>query len=143
MSIALNITAWRTLYPAFSDVTKYPDTTITMNWDTSRLYISANDYGWLSGTSRQRAIDLMCAHLTALSDMIASGNIPAMVNSSTIDKISVTLTPPPVKTHFQWWLSLTPYGQQLLALMNSFSVGGFSVGGRSELSAFRKAGGVF
>lgn len=140
---ALNITNFRTYYPAFSNVTTYPDATITINWGTATIYISAEDYGWLDGAQRERCLYLMTAHLTALADMIATGQTPSMVSASSIDKISVSLAPPPVKNQFHWWLSLTAYGAQLLALMKMSAVGGMYVGGMAERSAFRKVGGVF
>lgn len=139
----LNITTFRTLFPAYSNATTYPDAVLTMNWDTATLYISAEDYGWLSGASRERSIYLMAAHITALSDIISSGQNPSLVSASSIDKISVTLTPPPIKNQFHWWLSLTPYGAQLLALLKMSAVGGMYVGGSAERSAFRKVGGRF
>ncbi len=139
----LDIATFRSLFPAYSNVTSYPDATITMNWDTSTLYISAEDYGWLAGAQRERSIYLMTAHITALSDIIASGQNPSLVSGSSIDKVSVTLVPPPIKNQFHWWLSLTPYGAQLLALLKLSAVGGMYVGGNSERSAFRKVGGIF
>lgn len=139
----LNITTFRSLFPAFSNVTTYPDETITMNWDTSVLFINPENYGWLEGAARERAIYLLTAHITALSDMVAKGQTPAMVSGSSIDKINVTLTPPPIKNQLHWWLSLSAYGQQLLALLKTASIGGMYVGGSNERSAFRKVGGVF
>jgi len=143
MAFTLNITTFRTWYPAFSNATTYPDATVTMNWDTATLYISAEDYGWLSGSAREKCIYLMTAHIMALTDIIASGQNPGLVTGSSIDRINVTLTPPPLKNQFQWWLSNTAYGAQLLALLQAYSVGGLYVGGRSERSSFRKSGGEF
>jgi hypothetical protein len=66
------------------------------------------------------------------------------VSGASVDKVSVTLTPPPVKSQWQWWMSLTPRGAQLLALLKSKAAGGLYVGGLpAERAAFRKAGGVF
>ena len=67
----------------------------------------------------------MTAHLLALSVMIASGNTPGVMVAATIDKISITLEPPPAPNAWQYWLQTTPYGQQLLALLQVASVGGF------------------
>ncbi len=85
----------------------------------------------------------MTAHLAKIGDMIASGEAPSIVNASTIDKISVTLTPPPAKNQFQWWLNTTPYGAQLLTLLSMAAVGGIYTGGSPERSAFRGAYGRF
>lgn len=138
-----NIPAFRISYPAFASDTTFPDVTLQAYWDSATCYISDTDYGYLSGDCRYKAITLMTAHLTALSVLIAKGQVPGLVQSATIDKIAISLTPPPVKNQWQWWLSLTPYGQQLLALLHVAAVGGLFVGGLPERAAFRKVGGVF
>lgn len=139
----LDIAKFRSLFVAYSDTVAYTDILITMNWDTATLYISNEDYGWLDGLSREHSIYLMTAHITALTDVINGGQIPSLVSASSIDKVSVTLTPPPLKNQFHWWLSTTAYGAQLLALLKIAAVGGMYVGGNAERSAFRKAGGIF
>lgn len=143
MTISFSVALFRSQFAAFANATTYPDATLQGYWDAAACYVSDTDYGYLSGNCRLRALNLMTAHLTALSDRIASGENPSMVSASSIDKVSVTLTPPPVKSQFQWWLSTTPYGAQLFALLQSKAVGGFYVGGLPETAAFRKVYGVF
>lgn len=122
-----DIPAFRLEFEAFfSDVT-YPDCILQGFWDSATLYIANANYGYLSGPARYRAIVLMVAHLATLSDLISKGQTPGMVQSSTVDKVSVTLTPPPNKTQFAWWLNLTGYGQQLAALLHVKAVGGFFI----------------
>ena len=142
-TITLNIADFRTLFTEFSNDTTYPDATITLNWETATAYISDEDYGWMQGLSRERALQFMTAHMTKLGALIAAGQTPSLVNSTSVDNVSVSLTPPPVLNQFHWWLSLTPYGAQLLALLQAQAIGGFIVGGNAERSAFRKVGGVF
>lgn len=141
--ITFNVTAFRAMFPAFANAITYPDLRLQSYWDMGTCYISDLDYGWLQGACRTSALNLMCAHLVALSDIIASGETPGLVNSAGTDKVSVSLTPPPVKNQWQWWLNLTPYGAQLLALLTMQSAGGFYIGGLPEKSAFRKVGGIF
>jgi len=141
--LALSITDFRAQFAEFASTTTYPDSTITMYWDTSILYVSNGDYGLLSGASRQRAIYLFMAHLIKLGENIASNEVPNMISGATIGGESVTLVPPPLKSQFQWWLNLTIYGQQLNVLLSLKAVGGISVGGLPENSAFRKFGGIF
>jgi hypothetical protein len=141
--ITLDIAAFRTLFTAFANTTTYPDATITMFWDTAANYVSNADYGELNSSSREYALQLMTAHLLALQAIVSRGQTPSMVNSSTIDKISVSLTVAPVKNQWQWWLNLTAYGQQLLALLQVKAVGGLYIGGLPERAAFRKVGGIF
>jgi hypothetical protein len=125
-SFEFDVGGFRLAFPLFTDP-PYTDDTLQGYWDVAVLYISDVDYGYLNGAARYRALNLMTAHLAALSDIINGGQTPGQVQSSTIDKISVTLTPPPNKTQFNWWLNLTGYGQQLAALLATRAVGGLFI----------------
>lgn len=126
--ITFDVTEFRAAFPAFADPIKYPDARLQLYWDQATCYVSDLDYGSLQGPCRRLAINLMTAHLTAISDLIAQGQTSGVVQSSTIDKITVSLTPPPITdSYFAWWLSTTPYGQQLKSLLDTNSVGGFYV----------------
>lgn len=139
--ILFDPTEFRLAFPAFANETTFPTPTLQRYWDMAICYVDDNgSYGWLQGDCRRLAINLMTAHLLAISVLIAAGQTPGLVQSSTIDKISVSLTPPPLKNQWQWWLSTTPYGAELLALLQTRSVGGWYIGGRPELSAFRRVG---
>lgn len=127
-TITFDVAAFRLQFPAFADPVAFPDATLQGYRDAATCYISADDYGYLNGDCRARALNLMTAHIAALSVIIAAGQTPGLVSGSTVDKISVTLTPPPVKDQWQWWLALTPYGQQLAALLAAKAVGGLFVG---------------
>jgi len=142
--LTFNVASFRVQFPAFESAITFPTVTLQAYWDAAICYIDDNgSYGWLVNGCRQLAINLMTAHLTSLSVLIAAGQVPGLVQNATVDKVTVGLTPPPLKNQWQWWLSLTPYGQQLLALLQSQSAGGWYVGGLSELSAFRRVGGVW
>lgn len=141
--ITFDVNKFRTDFPAFANATTYPDATLQGYFDAATCFVSPQNCGTLRDGCRARALNLMTAHLAALADIIASGQTPGQVQSATIDKVSVTMTPPPNKNQWSWWLGLTPYGQQLLALLAAKSVGGFYVGGSPEGSAFRKVYGVF
>ena len=141
-SIAFDYPTFIALFPAYSNAVKYPQTTIQAFWNSAINYVSNTDgCGNLQGSGRQYAINLMTAHLVYISDLIASGTVPYLMESSTIDKITVELTPPPLKNQYQWWLSTSPYGQQLLALLQVNSAGGFYIGGSAPLPAFGYQGG--
>jgi len=143
MAIELDIDEFRNSFEAFVDPNVYTDAEIQTFWNSAICYISNEDYGSLSGDCRRAAINLMVAHLMKLSIMIQAGQTPGYVQSAGVDKVSVSLTPPPARNQFAWWLSLTPYGTQLQAMLASNSVGGFYIGGRPETAAFRKVGGSF
>ena len=143
MAITFDVAVFRAQFTAFADTTAYPDATLSAFFDTATCYISNEDKGRLTGDCRLRALNLMTAHLVFISDLVAAGGTPDFVTSSSVGSVSVTVQPPENKNQWQWWLSLTPYGQQLHALLGAVSVGGFLVGGRRERSSFRVAGGGF
>ena len=141
----LNLTTFRAAFPAYSNSTSFPDAQIQAYFANATSYINANDSwcGGLSGATLDWALQLLTAHITASFVLISQGKTNIIINSSTVSKVSVSLTPPPAKTTWEWWLSSTPYGLQLLALLDVQSAGGWSVGGLPERRAFRKVGGVF
>lgn len=143
MSIILfDVEEFRENFVAFANETTYPDDTLQRFWDVGTNYISNDTYGCLTESERRLALDLMTAHLTALSTLILSGQMPYVMQSATIDKVSIGLKPPPTDTNeWRWWLNTTPYGMQLLALLEVNSVGGMYIGGLPEVSVFRRVGG--
>ena len=138
--ITFDVVAFRASYPQFANPTKWTNAALQGYFDTAICIINNNDYGCgsLTGACRVRALNLETAHLAALADIIASGQTPGLVNSATVDRVSVSLTPPPTLSSWRYWLSLTPYGLQLLAILSSKSVGGYYIGGNPEVSAFRR-----
>lgn len=142
-TIVFDVNAFVAQYPAFSDGDKFPTALLDSYFDTASCFISTNDYGYLHGACRVQALYLMTAHIAQLGVIIASGQSLALINSTTIDKVSVSLTPPPVKNQLQWWLNLTPYGAQLYALLTVVGVGGLYIGGSPQSAGFRKSNGFF
>lgn len=141
--LTFDVAAFRVQFKAFQNPSIYPNSMLQMYWDMATSYVSSTNYGWLNGLSRELAINLMTAHLLVLNDQIISGNTPVLTNSATVDKVSVSLTPPPAKTGWEWWLSLSPYGQQLWALLLQKGNGGLYVGGFPETNSFRRNYGVY
>ena len=127
--IQYNDANFRALFPAFADMTTYPQAVLQLYWDNATAYVS-NQYGgcYVMGMTLAQqtlAVNQMTAHLVALANLIATGQTPGIMTGATIDKISVTLEPPPIPNQWQYWLQTTPYGQQLLALLQVSSAGGF------------------
>lgn len=139
-TIEFDPTAFKVAYPAFVSI---PDATLQIYWNTATIYFTNQIGPCTDIPTRTLYLNLMTAHLAALSQMVAAGQVPGYITNSTIDKISVTIQAPPAQNQWQWWLNLTPYGQQLLALLQLASVGGFSYGGLPEGQAFRKVYGIF
>jgi hypothetical protein len=116
--------------PLYSDPTTYPQALLQQYWNGAINYISdIANFGVIQGTARQYAINLMTAHLIFLQNINAKGQTPNMMQNATIDKVSVAVTPPPLPNQWQWWLGLSPYGQNLLAQLQGQSEGGFYVSG--------------
>lgn len=131
------------LFPAYANPNQYPEMAIQAYWNSATNYISdVGNFGSLQDGSRQYAINLMTAHLMYIAGLIAAGIVPYLMQNSTIDKVTVGLTPPPLKNQFQWWLMVSPYGQQLFALLQVNSVGGFYIGGSAPRTAFGYQGGA-
>jgi hypothetical protein len=141
----LDIATFRLLYPAFSNDVLFPDALLNAYYANATMYISDNDSycGGLSGARLDLALMLLTAHLLFGFNNINKGTLGGIITSATIDKVAVALQPPPATTSWRYWLSTSPYGLQLLALLTAASIGGWSVGGLPERRAFRKVGGTF
>ena len=115
-------------FALYSDPTNYPQSLLQSYWDNATNYISNANWGYINYDQREYAIQLMMSHLLYLTNLINTGNgfgtgsggapgtVPYQMQSAQIDKINVTVTPPPNPNQFQWWLGTSPFGQQLLAM---------------------------
>lgn len=142
-TLVLDIALFRDQLSAYANVTTYPDQLITTTWDMGSSYISTNDYGYLQGSQRQYALNLMCGHLLYIGDAIAAGKPLGIVTSASEGAVSIGLTPPPMKNQWQYWLNQSPYGAQLLALLRLKGAVGVYVGGYPIAGNFRKPDGTF
>lgn len=146
-TIALDIPLFRSRFAAFAGDPP-SDATIDVYWIMATSYISADTYGCMSAEARELALQLMTAHLLYLQGLISNGGTntgtPGIVTASKVGDVQVSLAQPPYGTSpWRYWMNLSPYGSQLLALLDAQAVGGFYVGGLPERSAFRKVGGIF
>lgn len=138
-----DVTTFRAMFPEFANTTTYPDATLDGYWTMGINYIYSYDNTLIDGDNLQLALNLMTAHLGKSFSLINKGNSPNVMASATEGSVSISMQPPPAKTGWQWWLSTTPYGVQLWALLQSLLVGGLYIGGLPERSGFRKIGGLF
>ncbi len=141
--IEFDIALFRAQIKAFSDAAVYPDELLSLMWDMATNYISTDDYGVLSGSARQHALNLLAAHLLFLSDAIVAGSTAGVVTSASEGTVSISLDAPESKSALSYWLNQSPYGQQLLALLRSKSTVGFYVGGYPNSKNFRNGKGRF
>lgn len=145
-TITFDPAAFRIVYPQFASAATYPDAKLQANFDLATAYVSPEVWGDMPQAARAQALNLMTAHLLALGAIISQNNYQGqvgVVTGATVDGVSVTLQPPPQRGQWRWWLNTTPYGAQLVALLDAQSAGGWFVGGLPERAAFRKVGGVF
>ena len=138
-TLVFNDVYFRQYYPEFANGLVFPTATLQLYWNQASTYISTNNVGFfLVDASRQRALNLMTAHIAKIAIFTANGQVPGIITDGEADKVKVQLEPPPLPNQFQWWLGTTEYGQQLLAMLQIRSVGGFySPAGQPVLSAFR------
>jgi hypothetical protein len=131
-----------------------PQPVIEMFLEVAAYYVDPCDFPgrMLTGKSLQYAVYLMTAHLYSLFQQRKAeadeGGTPGdaqggWIQSASVGDVSVTKASLPAKDTWEFWLNSTPYGMLLLALLQGVSVGGLSVGGLPERSAFRKVYGVF
>jgi hypothetical protein len=138
-----DVDLFRLQFPAFANPITFPDARLQSDWNMAVCYINPNDFCYLKGDCLQLALNQMTAHLAESSVLIGEGQNPGFIQAASIDKVSVTLQAPPDKSQWGTWLASTPYGQQLWALLQAKSVGGYYVGGVPETSAFRRVGGIY
>ncbi len=144
MSVILfDVELFRTQCPEYADETKYPEALVELYWNQAILIMDDEDAGMLNGASRHFGLNMMVAHMLALSANIAKGKQGGFASAATVDKVFVKKMSPPAKGMLGWWLTQTPRGQELLVLLEVSTVGGTHVGGMPESSQFRKAYGVF
>jgi Protein of unknown function (DUF4054) len=134
---------FRAQFTAFSDEVKFPDSLLEMYWEQVTCFISDNNYGSLVNECRQLALNTLLAHFLSLMNAVNSGQQSGFVTNSTVGSVSVAQLAPPSPDGFSWWLNQTPYGQQLLAMLEAKSVGGWYIGFYPESSGFRKVNGWF
>lgn len=139
----LDIPAFRAAFPEFAAAGAYPDAAVQVQWDMATAFICPVDGPLIADAQLQAALNYMTAHLLKSATMLAAGQTSVVLRGSTVDKVQVQLEPPPLKSGWQWWLSTTPYGAALWALLSVKAAGGFYVGGAPEQSAFRGVAGRF
>lgn len=118
---------FRADFPLYASNVRYPDAVLQGWWDAALCYlpeyctchnVACNDLMYY----------LMTAHLLYLSERANKGQA-GMLASASIDKVSVSVVTPPALTLWQWWLSNSPYGMQLWALLRKRASGGGFIGG--------------
>lgn len=150
MTLTFDPALFRARFAEFADPLSYLDLDLQTAWDMATFHVSnesASGCGGLTDGQRTLVIQLMAAHMLRIAKAVdaagAGTATTGVVTGATIDKVNVTLMPPPARDTWAYWLAQSNYGQQLAALLQGAAVGGFYVGGNPERAAFRKVGGVW
>lgn len=138
----MDIQVFRTQFPAFKDENIFSDAFIKEWGKLAEHYLKES---WaLNGEVFKHALNLMSAHLIFIASKTMQNNATSgAIQSASEGSVSVSFSAPPTRNGWEFWLSSSPYGVQLWALLNQLSSGGVYVGGLPERKAVRKVGGVF
>lgn len=132
MNITANIDEFLIIYPNFNTLEIKPIATFYFNdtvawaktqWDLRRF-----------GARLNNAIYLLTAHRVYLNIQSRTGQAGqgGKVASATVDGVSVSYTQMPSTDNFNYWLSLSPYGIELAALLDTLSPVPSYIGGSFE-----------
>ncbi len=105
-------------------------------FDRSQIYISSTykNSVRLVGDKRALAIYLLTAHMSflTLNNQNNTGQL-GQIGSASVDGVSIGYVQLPTSTDaFSYWLTLSPYGLELLALLETLTAVPFYVGGSLE-----------
>lgn len=143
VAIVFDANIFRSQIPLYAEPSEFSDAYLEMFWEIATEFAdSETGCGCLlSQKSRAFLLNLLAAHLIYLSKEAADGGNGGYETSATVDKVSVTRLMPVVNSNMDWWLMQSPFGQQIAALLAAATAGGCTIGGRPEISSFRRAGG--
>ena len=98
------------------------------------IYIPTKNKGVLCNEKRVLAIYLLTAHLSQLSYQATTGDSASSgkVAGATVDGVSISYAAVPNETQWDYWLNLTPYGAELLWLLDSLTATPKYYGGSFE-----------
>ena len=140
----MNLNLFRKMFSEFELEGKYPNEVLEIWFGIASGHLPKSRS--FSEKSYNYALMLMVAHLISLNEKSASessGGNSGIVTSASEGSVSVSFSAPPTQNGWEFWLSSTPYGLQLWALLQQMSSGGRYIGGLPERSAERKVGGVY
>lgn len=134
--MTFDLAKFRLMFPQFD---QYPDNLVIAISDWAQCYVSERNC-----KCSEQMLMLMTAHLLWLRQQGESGNggQSGPIASATIDKVSVSFQAPSATDSWSHWLSMSPFGQQFMALLKVCNSGGIYIGGNPERDAFRGAYGI-
>lgn len=139
----LNVSQFRINFPPYADETTYPDSLLNTQYTIGKCYMEDSSCVAGDPDCLEHMFDLMLAHLMYIRDEVNAGNNVGVVTAANEGDVSVTLAQPPVNDEFHYWYNSSPYGRQLIVLLEANAIGGTFVGGLPERKGFRKFAGGF
>ena len=144
MAVSFNPASFREQFPAFADSVRFPDSVLSRCFTQSTCYINNETNRCINAQCLELLLYSFTAHICLINSNVQQDKTNGIVTSASVGGVSVGLAPPPFGSdQWSWWINTTPYGQQVEALLDGLSAGGFYFGGRCERGAFRKVGGGF
>lgn len=124
--------SFREAFPAFADITKYPDAEVQF-WINLGYQLTANGFRW--GDLQSYGVQLFVAHnlaLEAMSTGSGGGGTPGAVvgplTSGAVDKVSYARNPTAAMDPKNGHWNLTTYGLRYIRLVNMVGAGPVQVG---------------
>ena len=135
--MSFNKAAFRELYAKFDD-SCVSDRQLDLMAEQAACLASAQGC-----TCSEFMMYALVAHLLEKACAADKGNgASGVLQSATIDRVSVSFATAQPRTAWEGWLMSTPYGQQALAMMYACSAGGYFIGGNPERDAFTNVYGI-
>lgn len=134
--IPLDIPLFRENFIPYESQGKYSNALLEVQYEIGKAYIADNE-DTMDKKFRWYALELMLAHLLYIRDQVNAGNNIGVITSGSEGDVSVAMATPNVDSTWTYWFQATPYGKDLMALLETQSAGGFYVGGSRERQAFR------
>lgn len=130
--ITVSIDEFYTYFPEFN--TEEYEAIAVSALARAQVYVSLSNTGRLTDERRKLAIYLLTAHITTLMYKTQTGEgAVGQVASASVGEVSVSYVQIPTQEdEFEYWLGQTPYGLELLALLNVLSSVPFYYGGSYE-----------
>ena len=123
--VTVTVAEWRQAMPEFANTTAYPDTYMQRFLTEATMYISTKNFR-IRPEVRVLAIEYMAGHLLTLAATDGAGNAKpnadtagSVINSASIDSVSVSLQAVIAKDAFEQWIQSTPYGKAYWALLTA------------------------
>lgn len=132
--VAVSLAGFYEEYPEFN--TDEYKTICPIAFRQAKNRIKIRNCGILRDENRVQAIYLLTAHLSSLSFKNQSGQSSAggagIVASASVGEVSISYQQIPAQDSWSYWLSLTPYGLELLALLDGLTAVPLYIGGTLE-----------